>query len=149
MRHEETLARAAAEGAADFDFSGEWTNERQSTMDIVQEAGFVTGVFTSRVGDEDRTMTGQLSGYGRGDLISFVVKWDSMAITAWVGRRRVEAGEDVVATLWQMTTMNDGPAEDAWHAIFAGSDRFTRAAGTRDAAKPEEIEAAVTAPAPT
>ncbi len=149
MRHEETLARASGRSTSRFDFSGEWANELTSTMDVIQQASVVTGVYTSQVSSEGRTpLIGQLAGYAHGDLISFTVKWDTMAITAWVGRRREEDGEDVIETLWQMTTMSDDGENGFWHSIFAGADRFTRTTVLSRSEQPLESEAGDMAKAP-
>ena len=50
----------------------------------------------------------------------------SSAITAWVGRYRLEDGESVIETLWQMTSLGKELEDGFWHSINAGSDRFTR-----------------------
>ena len=126
MRHDEALSQASGKTPITFDFTGEWKNELESTMDVVQVQSVITGVYTSKVSSPNAPAVGQLAGYAHGDLISFVVKWDSMAITAWVGRHRVENHESVVETLWQMTSLVDNSQDNFWHSINAGADRFTR-----------------------
>lgn len=148
MRHEETLVRASGRPTFYFDFSGEWANELSSTMDVIQQASVVTGVYTSQVSGRGIPAIGQLAGYAHGDLISFTVKWDTMAITAWVGRRHEDGGEDVIETLWQMTTMGDDGENGFWHSIYAGADRFTRTTVLSSSEQPLESQAGDMAKAP-
>jgi len=141
MRHEKTLSRASEQTPAPFDFTGEWTNELSSTMELIQVQSVLIGVYTSIVSGTGRGAVGQLSGYAHGDLISFTVKWDTMAITAWVGRHHVEEGESVIETLWQMTSMGDDGQNGFWHSVYAGADRFTRPTERLGARQPHEREA--------
>jgi len=60
MRHEETLVRASGRPTSYFDFSGEWANQLSSTMDVIQQASVVTGVYTSQVSGRGIPAIGQL-----------------------------------------------------------------------------------------
>lgn len=135
MRHEDALRWAAAAGRDEVDLSGEWVDRAGSTIDVVQEQGVLTGVFTAQ--REDGAITGQLSGYVQGDLMGLVVKWPDAAVTTWTGRHTAGGGEEALDTLWHLTARDD----DGQHAVFAGADRFTRSAVGAASTSTRELEA--------
>lgn len=86
MRHENALARAGkvaavVRPAAVPDFSGKWINELNSYMELDVDGSEISGTYTSAVSGGGGPVTGDLSGYVNGNLISFVVNWSS-SITA-------------------------------------------------------------------
>jgi hypothetical protein len=133
MRHDIVLAKAAkvASGAnppATPDFSGAWRNQLGSTMQLTVTGTQVSGSYESAVSSGGGTIRGDLTGHVNGDLIAFTVNWPVPAITAWVGQLTSDGGNDVITTLWQMTTNvpdNEEP-RGLWQSVLAGADRFAR-----------------------
>jgi hypothetical protein len=126
---EKALARVASSKLSTANFAGTWKNEYKSTMDLTVTGNVLSGTYTSEVSGTSTETKGPLTGYVNGDLISFVVHWDHFAsITAWVGHLVVENGNEVIETLWQMTTQTPDPEDpnELWESVLAGADRFTR-----------------------
>jgi hypothetical protein len=105
MRHDKALARSTTKATAAPNFGGTWINELNSSMTLHVQGAEISGTYTSAVSGGGGPVSGDLSGYVNGNLISFVVNWPS-SITAWVGHLVQEDGEDVIETLWQMTRMS-------------------------------------------
>ncbi|NKE48623.1 avidin [Roseomonas frigidaquae] len=127
MQHEQALLQAGS-SALPVDFSGVWRNQLGSRATLTVTNGTVAGAYESAVSGEGQPITGQLTGYVNGDLISFVVNWPTAALTAWVGQMVNDDGHDVIITLWHMTTNIPEAAEPTrmWQSVFAGTDRFRR-----------------------
>ena len=139
MDHEQALLRATRSAQPRFDFSGEWTNRRSSTMNIIEESGVLIGVFLSVSGGEEEPVSGQLSGQAEGDIVAFTVRWPSSGITAWVGRHHQEDDKDVIDALWQMTAIEDEGGAGFRHSIYAGADRFVRARDAGTGSDPKHL----------
>ena len=95
---------------------------------LTMTAGAIKGSYMSPVSSEGTPIVGELTGWINGDLISFVVKWPSAAITSWVGQIINENGYDIIPTLWHLV-VNIPDAEEPtgmWKSIYTGSDRFHR-----------------------
>ena len=140
MHHEDAMLRAKASAQPQFDFSGEWTNARASTISLVEEAGVLIGVFQSADGPDGEPVSGQLSGQAQGDLIAFTVKWPQNALTAWVGCHHPEGDKDIIDALWQMTTIGED-AGRSWPSIMTGADRFERPRERQMASRLHELTA--------
>jgi hypothetical protein len=128
MRHEEALALTQKIKLAASGFGGKWVNELNSVMNLTVTGTDLSGTYTSQVSGDGGAVTGELSGYINGNLISFIVNWPTAALTAWVGQMVSENGEDVLETLWQMTTKipDPGNPSELWESVLAGADRFHR-----------------------
>lgn len=129
MIHEHALGAAAGLAAAAANIGGQWNNELGSWVHFAVTAqGQLSGHYHSAVGLNGGPVdSDDVTGYVRGDLVSFTVRWPDAAITAWVGRHKVDdAGSETIETLWQMTMMNADGAGGYWHSIMAGADHFTR-----------------------
>lgn len=129
MVHERALSHTTdATAEPPPDFSGRWVNQLSSTMQLTIAGARVSGTYESAVSGGAGPIKGDLVGFVNGDLIAFTVNWPTAAITAWVGQLVVESGQDVVQTLWQMTTNIPDPSEPTglWKSVLAGSDRFHR-----------------------
>jgi len=125
MLQEKALGRALVGTGATYDFSGTWTNELGSGMILTQTNDTVSGTYESSVSGGGGSTTGDLQGYGDGDLIAFVVHWRSFqAITAWVGQLVPNSSPAQILTLWQMT--QQVAVGDEWQSINAGTDTFTQ-----------------------
>ncbi len=89
------------------------------------------GEYCSKVSTDQQSHKGTITGHLLGDLIVFMVRWDSAAITAWVGqvkKRLIKTEEDngkkeehKITTLWMMTSKSNG-----WTPINAGADTFVK-----------------------
>ncbi|EQC00282.1 avidin/streptavidin family protein [Photorhabdus temperata] len=108
-----------------LDITGSWSNELGSTMKIqwTEEPHEFTGKYHSTKGTDGKPHDGKILGYKYGNLIVFMVRWDSAAITAWVGQvpKRSINEEQKITTLWMMTSHSQG-----WTPINAGADTFTK-----------------------
>lgn len=129
LEHALNLIGTSQQPAANI--GGKWKNELKSWVTFSVDAnGQLTGHYHSAVSlgggpiDSD-----DLTGYVRGPLVSFVVRWPDAAITAWVGQYQKDpnSGAESIETLWQMTMLNDDGQGGYWHSIMAGADVFTRA----------------------
>ena len=129
MKHENALMMPLAKAGVAPNIGGRWTNELKSWVDFtVDGAGKLIGHYHSEVGlngsPED---SDDLSGYVHGDLVSFVVRWQDAAITAWVGHHRVDKnGNEFIETLWQLTLLSGDGQGGTWHSVLAGADTFHR-----------------------
>ena len=128
MKHEKTLAKTKTVAGAAFDFNGAWKNQYGSRMELRVSGKALAGTYESTVSSSGTTIRGDLSGFINGDLIAFSVNWPTAAITSWVGQVIRDSGNDVIATLWQMTVNipdSDEPT-GLWQSVYAGADRFSR-----------------------
>jgi hypothetical protein len=100
--------------------------------------GIVTGRYQSHVSSQHKPVSGPICGFVNGSVISFVVKWPTASLTAWVGQMVRERGRDVIETLWQLASEVENPGDptELWNSVNSGADRFTRVLRkTRRAAK--------------
>jgi len=88
----------------------------------------VTGTYTSTVSSSGGTISGPITGFVSGRIISFAVNWPNASITAWVGHMVTEGGLDAIETLWHLATNTPNPADpnELWESVLAGADRFIR-----------------------
>lgn len=116
---------------ADIDFSGNWENQRGSTMEIIQNAnGAISGNYTTRVGAAiGATFTKPMVGQAHGDQIVFYVDWWPYSMTAWAGQLLTDFdGNASLQTVWTNTkdvSESDEPG-DGWAGLRTGGDTFTR-----------------------
>lgn len=112
---------------APIDLVGTWINELQSTMKIDQFAdGKFSGIYSSKVSENERPVEGFLSGVVAGDTIGFVVSWKPTfdSVTSWSGKLlATDQGAPYIYTLWYLSRGVAGPA-DWWQSFLAGSDTF-------------------------
>lgn len=123
------IKKAAASKGATIDFSGSWTNQLGSTMDLSQKGEQITGTYTSSVSGGGGTVQGDLSGWVDEDLIAFTVNWKGAgSLTAWTGQLAEENKVETITTLWHlvMNVEDDDEDTDLWKSTFAGTDKFTR-----------------------
>ena len=129
MSQEKLLTKSApASPGVSPNFAGVWKNQLGSVATIAVQGAAISGSYKSAVSSGGQPISGDLRGFINGDLIAFTVNWPSAAITAWVGQLTAEPGEEVIRTLWQMTTNipDDEEATGLWASICAGADEFTR-----------------------
>jgi hypothetical protein len=116
--------------AAPSGFDGVWRNELGSTMDLTVTGNSVSGTYKSAVSGLDKPVEGDIVGFVSDDIISIVVRWKiaSVSMSTWVGQVVDAGGKERIRTLWHLirnTPEADEP-EDAWAAVIAGADTFTR-----------------------
>ncbi|MBY3565705.1 avidin/streptavidin family protein [Rhizobium laguerreae] len=128
MKHELLLGKVSNTAAGTLDFDGEWRNQLGSRMLLTVSGASLRGEYYSAVSGGGSPIRGDLTGFVNGDLISFVVNWPSAAVTAWVGQVINDNGNELIETLWQMTTNVPDNQEPTgmWQSVFAGTDRFHR-----------------------
>lgn len=109
--------------------SGRWTNEYGSVVDIKVDGDRIDGTYTSAVGSKRHELTGPITGFARGDTVTFSVLWPAhmRSLTTWVGQVVDSGGgTPVLKTLWYLIV--DVPDADEptglWTAIHAGADEF-------------------------
>jgi hypothetical protein len=126
MQHQEKALKLSRIGTgAIVDFSGDWMNELESVMTLVQTNDALEGTYRSKVSTTGEMAIGDLKGFVDGDLFSVVVHWrDFQAITSWTGQCEPGSANKTIKTLWQMT--KQVAAGDEWASINAGSDVFNR-----------------------
>lgn len=121
MAAESALSRVLAGSGGQVDFTGTWTNELGSSVELRQEGSMLTGHYKSQKAAGPNPATGPLVGFVDGELITFTVHWDEyQAITSWTGRLEDEG----ITALWQMTSREPDGSE--WAGITAGADEFWR-----------------------
>jgi Avidin family len=133
MKPAELAAQKSAQTApaAMPNFGGAWTNELGSEMNLTVSGNKIGGTYTSKVsGGGGSTPSKPLAGFKNGDLIAFVVNWETPynSLTAWVGQHTKEDGAEVIKTLWHLTQNVEDADEPTglWHSILAGADEFRR-----------------------
>lgn len=134
MLHEKALnIGLAASGAVAAknppNFSGHWTNQMLSTMDLTVMGNAVTGSYTSTSSGNGPPITSDdLKGFIAGDMISLLVLWPGGSMTAWVGQLVNESTAPTLRTLWHLITdIPDADEDEAlWKSTLAGADEFTR-----------------------
>lgn len=118
----------------DIDFSGNWKNQRGSTMELTQDAttGKVTGTYTTLVGSAGTSsLTKPVVGQAHGDQIVFYVDWWPYSMTTWAGQYLTQRDKsEMLETVWTNTkdvSDSDEPS-DGWAGLRTGGDSFTRVA---------------------
>jgi len=123
------ITRAAPSAGATIDFSGTWTNQVGSTAVLAMAGQRLTGRYRSPVSGGGGSIDGDITGWAEGDLISFIVNWDTSAsLTAWSGQLVAEGGRDVIKTLWLLVQNVPDTNEPTglWQSTLAGADEFWR-----------------------
>lgn len=112
------------------DFSGQWTNQRQSILNLKQTDTQITGTFDSGVGDNNQKMLVSIVGWANGDRIAFTTTYPNFGtVVAWVGQLVVdESGEPKLITHWlhEVDVPDQSEQTDLWKSTRIGSDDFTR-----------------------
>ena len=117
---------------ADIDFSGEWENQRGSTMVLTQNTatGVVTGDYTTLVGSAGASsLTKPVVGQAHGDQIVFFVDWWPYSMTTWAGQYLTQRdNSEVLETVWTNTkdVSDANEPSDGWAGLRTGGDSFTR-----------------------
>lgn len=113
-----------------FDFSGRWSNELGSYMDVIVQGDKVKGEYVSAVSDDGEPLPAvELHGMVAGDLISFTVNWWGTSITTWIGHGVIDPDQGPqILTLWHLVLKipDETDPETQWQAIKSGADTFSR-----------------------
>ncbi len=129
-----------------MDISGIWYNELGSQVEFVVNGSQLTGRYQTTVGNASGyyALVGQINLSGElENALGFVIVWqneqsDSNSVTAWSGQAQEVDGEEVISTMWLLTSETDVDAD--WESTLIGKDVFTRnpqvKKNTRKAAKP-------------
>jgi hypothetical protein len=112
------------------DFNGKWRNQLQSDMELtVDEAGYVTGIYRTGVGNPTPAEEFDLVAFASGDLLSFTVNFGKYgSLTSWVGQHTVEGGAERIKTMWLLAKNVEDANEpkSLWGAVLTGADTFHR-----------------------
>ena len=113
-------------------FSGRWTNQLGSEMNITVTGQSVTGTYQSAVGNVVSGKKYNLVGFVSEDIIGFVVDYDdSVAVATWIGRYVSTEGVERIHTLWHTgSTYADKShtkKRDLWDSFGTNADVFDRA----------------------
>ena len=127
---ERSFLGSASTASAKVDFSGHWSNQRGSSIDLaVDERGRVSGTFRTAVGVPSPEERFPLCGFVQGDLIAFSVSFGlHESVTAWAGQHTVVAGRERIETLWHLARniADEDEPRALWSAVLAGADTFER-----------------------
>jgi hypothetical protein len=111
------------------DFTGTWTNQHGSTLELHVEDGVLSGEFESGVGSDGQKVRVPVSGQVLDDVITFNAAYpDYGIVVAWVGQHTVEEGVGRILTHWIHATNFPDPEEKEWmwFSNRIGSDVFLR-----------------------
>jgi len=129
MKHAElALLRSINVNPSAFDFSGRWSNELKSYMELKVSGGAITGTYVSAVSDNNRpTPPFPLYGSTVGDLIGFTVNWGN-SITSWIGHGVITGGRSQILTLWHLVKAiaDETDPKQQWKTVLTGADEFFR-----------------------
>lgn len=130
LQHFSGIKKASGAPAPVIDFNGTWRNELGSEMQLAVDAlGAVTGLYRTGVGAPGAVEEFPLVGFATEDLLSFTVNFGIYgSLTSWAGQHTVEAGAEVVKTLWLLAKNVKDPDEPAnlWGATLTGYNNFRR-----------------------
>ncbi len=123
------LLAACSAGAQDAapDVTGEWANERGSSVTFVETDGLLSGYYNTQLGNPDPASRFPLTGFIEGDQMTFTVNFKGYgSLTSWTGQMSEDADGPFIRTLWHLT--RDVPdaeePDDMWSSIIAGSAKF-------------------------
>lgn len=103
-----------------------YRNELGSVAQITFNSdGSLSGKYTSAVSSGGSSITGPLTGWYSGDVISFSVLWPSNvpSISTWAGELVAQNSSYVIETLWYLAAQTG--TGQFWTAINAGADTFS------------------------
>jgi len=83
------LLSACAADAKDIgpSVSGEWANERGSSVTFTEKDGLLSGYYNTQLGNPDPTSRFPLTGFLEGDQITFTVNFKGYgSLTSWTGQ---------------------------------------------------------------
>lgn len=122
------LAACAADAQdAEPNISGEWANERGSSVTFEEHDGLLSGYYSTQLGNPDPASRFPLTGFIEGDQVTFTVNFKGYgSLTSWTGQITQDADGKFIRTLWHLT--RDVPDaeenDDLWSSIIAGSANF-------------------------
>lgn len=124
-----SLLSACTAGAQDAgpNVTGEWANERGSSVTFVETDGLLSGYYNTQLGNPDPASRFPLTGFIEGDQVTFTVNFKGYgSLTSWTGQMSEDADGRYIRTLWHLTRdVPDAEEEDdLWSSIIAGSANF-------------------------
>lgn len=107
--------------------SGEWVNERGSSVNFTETDGVLSGYYNTKLGNPDPASRFPLTGFIEGDQLTFTVNFKGYgSLTSWTGQISEDVDGPFIRTLWHLT--RDVPdaeeAADLWSSIIAGNAKF-------------------------
>ena len=123
------LLTACTAGAQDTAaaVTGEWANERGSSVTFVETDGVLSGYYNTQLGNPDPSSRFPLTGFIEGDQVTFTVNFKGYgSLTSWTGQISEDKDGPFIRTLWHLTrdVPDAAEPEDMWSSIIAGSANF-------------------------
>lgn len=112
-----------------MDFSGIWTNTKNSVLELAQNGNKLTGTFDSGVSDGGIEIKAPIVGWANGDRVTFSATYEQFGtVVAWVGQARGEPGNPVIDAhfLHETDVSEADEAEALWASTRTGSDQFSK-----------------------
>lgn len=125
-----TLAEAQT-GATESEpvklFEGQWINDRNSAVTLIENDGLLSGYYQTALGQPDKSKHFPLTGFVEGDQITFTVNFKGYgSMTSWTGQLSEDETGPYIRTLWNLTRdVEDAKeADDMWNSITSGASNF-------------------------
>jgi hypothetical protein len=110
-------------------FTGSWINQNESTLEITDSGGVISGRFESGVGDDGQTLWVDVTGRALDDIVTFNAVYAQYGtIVSWVGQLTTDGTRDTIKTQWlHVTNIPDNQEREwMWYSNRIGADIFTR-----------------------
>lgn len=110
-------------------FTGTWKNQNDSTLELTENGGVLSGRFESGVGDNGAILWVDITGRILDDVATFNALYPQYGtVVSWVGQMTDDAGTDVIKTQWlHVTNIPDDQEQDwMWYTNRIGADVFRR-----------------------
>ncbi|CAM3838717.1 avidin/streptavidin family protein [Litorimonas haliclonae] len=108
-------------------FEGQWINDRNSAVRLIETDGVLSGYYQTALGQPDKSKRFPLTGFVEGDQITFTVNFKGYgSMTSWTGQMSEDAKGPYIRTLWNLTrdVEDENEADDMWNSITSGASDF-------------------------
>jgi hypothetical protein len=111
-----------------MDFTGKWTNKKDSVLELNQDGNSLTGTFDSGVADGGEVIV-PVVGWANGDRVTFAATYEKFGtVVAWTGQVTGEPGNPVIHThfLHETDIPEAQEGEYLWASTKVGNDQFSK-----------------------
>ena len=108
-------------------FEGQWINDRNSAVTLIENDGLLSGYYQTALGEPDKSKRFPLTGFVEGDQITFTVNFKGYgSMTSWTGQLSEDETGPYIRTLWNLTRdVEDAKeADNMWNSITSGASSF-------------------------
>ena len=108
-------------------FEGQWVNDRNSAVTLIETDGALSGYYQTALGQPDKSKRFPLTGFIQGDQITFTVTFKGYgSMTSWTGQMSEDAQGVYIRTLWHLTrdVEDENEPKDMWSSITSGASDF-------------------------